>query len=509
MSQVEATQTISARAWLIVITVMLIAILEVLDSTVVNVALTDMMATLGANADQITWILTSYVVASAIMIPLTGFLSDRVGMKQLLITNIIGFLTFSCLCGLTSSLSSMVIFRLLQGAFGAALIPLSQSILRQSFPLNQQGKAMAIWGMGIMVAPVMGPTLGGYIVAFTTWRWIFYMNVPFCLIGAVMAWIFIEKTPSQSRPFDWEGIGFMILGIGCLQLFLDQGNTLDWLQSPLIVALLALCLIGLTFFIIHSLKVPEPAVKLRLFRNRNFALCTLIFGIFAGCIFGTLTLQPIMLQTLFNYDAVHAGLAVAPMGIFSAIAMAISAAVMKRVSAKYIISAGLVCMSAGATMLAHLSLSASFTVVMRDNLPFGFGLGLLMVPLSTFALATLKTSEITDGSGLFSYGRMLGSSIGISVLSTLVSRLSQINWNQMRGSLSQFNPNVQQWSQQQNLSLQDPSTLSQLQTTLLQQSSLQAYIDAYHCVAIAFLCVIPLALLTKHVDLNSAGPVTH
>ena len=169
------TSTITLRTWLIVITVMTIAILEVLDSTVVNVALTDMMASLGANSDQITWILTSYVVASAVMIPLTGFLSDRIGMKQLLITNIIGFLSFSCLCGLSSSLTAMVIFRLFQGAFGAALIPLSQSVLRQSFPLNQQGKAMAIWGMGIMVAPVMGPTLGGYIVDVSTWRWIFYI----------------------------------------------------------------------------------------------------------------------------------------------------------------------------------------------------------------------------------------------------------------------------------------------------------------------------------------------
>ncbi len=503
------TSTITLRTWLIVITVMTIAILEVLDSTVVNVALTDMMASLGANSDQITWILTSYVVASAVMIPLTGFLSDRIGMKQLLITNIIGFLSFSCLCGLSSSLTAMVIFRLFQGAFGAALIPLSQSVLRQSFPLNQQGKAMAIWGMGIMVAPVMGPTLGGYIVDVSTWRWIFYMNAPFCIIGAIMAWTFIPKTPAQSRPFDWEGIIFMVIGVGCLQLFLDQGNTQDWLQSKTIVVFLVLCFIGLTFFIIHSLRAPNPAVKLKLFSDRNFLLCTIIFAIYAGCIFGTLTLQPIMLQTLFHYDAIHAGLAIAPMGLFSALAMAISAILMKRISAKYIISAGLLSLAYGAYLLSHVTLDASFNTITIDNLAFGFGLGLLMVPLSTFALATLNQKDITDGSGLYSYGRMLGTSIGISLLSTLVSRLSQINWSTMGENLNPFNPNLQQWTQQQHLSLQDPSTIEQLQSTLLAQASLQAYIDAYHSVAIVLICTIPLALLTKHVNLNEAAPLAH
>lgn len=506
----ELSQSISdTKRWLIVIAVMTIAILEVLDSTVVNVALTSMMSSLGANSDQITWVLTSYVVASAIMIPLTGFLSHRIGIKRLLLVNIAGFMIFSMLCGMSTSLSEMVTFRLLQGAFGAALIPLSQSILRQSFPLDQQGKAMAIWGMGIMVAPILGPTLGGYIVDYSSWRWIFYLNVPFCIAGFILASIVIPAIAGRKRAFDWQGIIFMVLGIGCLQLFLDQGNTHDWFQSHLIVVLFSLSLIGLIFFIYHSLTTQNPAVKLHLFRDRNFTLCTVIFAIFAGNIFGLLTLEPIMLQTIFQYTAIDAGLAMAPMGLFSTIGIMISTSLMKRLPAKYLIAAGLLSVSIGAYSLSHLTLDASFNVIRECNFGLGLGLGLLMVPLSAFALATLNQADITDGSGLFSYGRMLGTSVGTSLLSTLASRLSQVNWNRLNGHVNPFNDHLTQWLEHSHGSLQNSGTLSTLQQTIASQAAMQAYIDAFHLVSILMLCAIPIALFTRHVNLSQIEMSAH
>ncbi len=486
---------------MIVLTVMLVAILEVLDSTIINVALPYMMPSLGADQEQITWVLTSYVVASAMILPLTGFLSDRLGHRRLLLIAIFGFMVSSILCGLASTLTTMVFFRLLQGAFGAALIPLSQAILREAFAKNEQGKAMAIWGMGIMTAPALGPTLGGWITQHASWRWIFYINLPTCLIGILLTLSVIPKTTGKARKIDVLGMLLMFAGIGSLQIFLDQGNTQDWFDSTAILLLLITCILTLSYFIIRTLKHKTPLIQLNIFKDRNFTISTVALAIFAGSVFGLLTLEPIMLENLFGYTALNAGLILSPMGICSALAMVIIAPMINKVPIKMILTLALGCCLMGAYQCSLLTLDAANYNFMICNAWLGFGMGFFMVPISTYALMTVPTCYITEGSGLFSYGRMLGTSVGISLLSTVSSRFMQKDWNQLGEQINRYNPQLHTWLQETHQVLQ-PTTYHTLQTTLAAQADMLAFTNTYRLIAFALLLLIPWILCMKPVHIE-------
>jgi len=501
--------TLAENRWLIILTVMLVAILEVLDSTIVNVSLPNMMPALGANQEQITWVLTSYVVASAMMIPLTGFLNRRLGHRRLLLINISGFMVSSFLCGTAHSLSSMIAFRLLQGAFGAALIPLSQAILRESFSSEEQGKAMAIWGIGIMVAPVFGPTLGGFITEHASWRWIFYINAPICLLGLILTLIVIKPVKGQAEKTDYLGILLMFVGIGSLQILLDQGNSHDWFNSNYILALATASILGVILFIFRTMKHRYPVITLSVFKDRNFTLSTISLAVFAGCLFGIITLEPIMLETLYGYTPMIAGITLSPVGVFSAIGMIITPLLMKKINVRYLLSAALLFMSYGAYYMSSLNLSATQFNFFIANMFVGFGMGLFVVPLSTFALATLDELHITEGAGLFSYGRMLGASIGISLLSTLVTRMTQVNWNQLGVSISRLNNNLRLWLLQAHMTLKQPQTAAILERSLLHQANMIGFIDAYRLIAFVLLLLIPLVLFMKNVKLDSTQTIAH
>lgn len=492
------------RKTLIIVTIMLVAILEVLDSTIVNVALANMMPSLNANQDQITWVLTSYVVAAAIMLPLTGFLSERLGIKNLLLLDITGFLVSSVLCGTAQSLSIMVFYRLIQGAFGASLIPLSQSILRESFPLEEQGKAMAIWGLGIMAAPVLGPTLGGFILAHSSWRWIFYLNAPFCLLGIVMTIAVIPKSEPTARKIDFIGIFLMFCGIGFLQIFLDQGNSENWFRSNTILLFFIISIFSLTLFIIRSLSHKNAVITLSIFKNRNFSISTLLLAAYCGCLFGFITLEPIMLENLFHYTPLLAGETMITIGLASALGMSLCAPLMARVSVKIILLFSILISALGSYYFSTLSLVAANTNFLWGNAFFGLGLGLFMVPLTTYSLATVATKNITEAAGLFTYGRMLGTSMGVSLLSTLVSRETQINWLQLNNHITAFSNNLRLWLQNQHLTIHNPKALLELNTQLLSQSSMLAFMDAYRLMAILLLLFTPLIFCMKTVNLKSA-----
>jgi len=494
---------LAEKRWLIITTIMVVAILEVLDSTIVNVALPNMMPALGANQKEITWVLTSYVVASAMIIPLTGFLNKRIGHRRLLLTSISGFMISSLLCGTAHSLSSMILFRLFQGAFGAALIPLSQAILRENFPLKEQGKAMAIWGIGIMAAPAFGPTLGGFITQYSSWRWIFYINTPFCLISLLLTLLVIKPSKKRKEKIDYFGILLMFIGVGAFQVFLDQGNNKNWFTSNFILLLSIVSAICIILFILRNLKHRYPVITFSIFKNRNFSLSTLILAIFSGCVFGVITLQPIMLETLFGYTPMTAGITMSSLGIFSAAGMIIAWKLMSKVNVKHLLISGLLIGSLGASYLSSLNLFAAQSNFIMANMIIGLGIGLLMVPLSTYALATIQKQYITEGSGLFSYGRMLGTSIGISLLSTLVARETQINWNRLGAHISKFSNNLRLWLLHQQWTLKNPQTAAILQQKLLHQANMIAFIDAYYLVAIAFIVLIPLVLMMKKVTLGN------
>ena len=502
-------KTTPANKSLIIVTIMLVAILEVLDSTIVNVALPNMMPSLGANQDEITWVLTSYVVAAAMMLPLTGFLSHRIGTKNLLLVDITGFLISSFACGTATSLNLMVFYRLFQGGFGAALIPLSQSILRDSFPLEEQGKAMAIWGLGIMAAPVFGPTIGGYVVAHASWRWIFYLNAPVCILGILMTIAVIPASKKMPDKIDILGVIFMFIGIGCLQLFLDQGNANNWFRSNYILLLASTSVISTAIFMIRSATHTNPVITLSIFKDRNFTLCTILLALYCGCLFGFMTLEPIMLENLFHYTPMIAGSTMIVVGVSSGVAMGLSSVLINKINIKIILTTSLFTSAIGAFYFSSLSLGASENNFIIGNAIFGFGLGFFMVPLTTYSLATLPSKHITEAAGLFAYGRMLGTSIGVSLLSTLVARETQINWLQLGEHVTMVNKNLRMWLYQQHLTMQNPQAISQLQTTVAAHASMIAFVDAYFLVGILLLTFIPVVLMIKTVELKEGMNAAH
>ncbi len=494
---------------LITITVMLVTILEVLDITIVNVALPPMMGSLGANTEEITWILTTYIVAAAVFMPLTGLLIERLGQKKLLIANIIGFCISSMLCGLSTSLFQMILFRTFQGMFGASLVPLSQFILRNTYSEAEQGKAMAMWGMGVMVAPVLGPTLGGYITEALNWRWVFFINLPVCIIALLLTIYFIKETPSFKKKIDWLGLLLMILSIGAFQLFLDQGNSKDWFDSSLIFGFFITTILASVLFIFHSKNNNNSIIDISLFANKNFLLCCLLMMGYMISLFGVISIQPMMLENLMNYPIEYAGLLMAPRGIASALAMAVVASFIPRTNPKHLIFASLIISFISGHFMADFQLQTSeFTMIWVGALQ-GFGMGLFFVPVSMLALAKLKKEQMGEASGIFSLGRSIGSSIGISIISMLAARETQINWHSLGAKISTFNPNLQQFLDSQNLDINSPFVIKMLANKVLLQANFNAFIDCFLLSSYGFLLLIPLVALLDVTKTKSKLALSH
>ncbi|MEJ2760491.1 MAG: DHA2 family efflux MFS transporter permease subunit, partial [Gammaproteobacteria bacterium] len=334
--------------WLISIAVMLTTVMVILDMTIVNVTLPHMMGALGATSDQVTWVLTTYIVANAIFIPLAGFLATLLGRKRLMLISITGFVITSALCGQAHSLGEMVVFRALQGAFGAPVIPLSQAVMVDAFPAGERGKAMAFWGIGIMLGPVLGPTLGGYITQHLSWRWVFYINVPVGAINIFMVSRLLRGGDARHVQADWWGALLMALGIGTLQLVLDRGNQENWFQSNFILLLALISAVSLIGFIVRSWNREDSVAQINLLRDRNLAASCAMITLFGLGLFGTIVLQPIMLEQLLNYPAETTGLVMAPRGLGSALSMFLVSRLIGRVDTRYLLLTGLA-LSAGGT----------------------------------------------------------------------------------------------------------------------------------------------------------------
>ncbi|MAZ40292.1 MAG: MFS transporter [Legionellales bacterium] len=499
----------NSMKWLITITVMSVAVIEVLDMTIVNVALPNMMGSLGASSDQITWVLTSYIVSSAICMPLTGFLVNWMGRKRLLLINIIGFLLTSALSGMAVNLSQIVLFRTLQGIFGATLVPMSQYILRDTFPQEEQGTAMAVWGIGIMAGPVLGPTLGGYITETLNWRWVFYINIPVCIMAFFMTLKFIQETPRKKVFVDWLGLGLLTIGIGAMQIVLDRGNQENWFNSNFIIILTAISAYCLVFFIIRGLRYAKNIIDLKLFKDFNFSSSTIMLTLYCISMFGLLTLLPIMLENLMNYPVGTTGWDMAPRGITCAISMAMMAKLINKVDTRFLIAIGLLFTAAGSYMMTQFSLNISEYYVLVSGAIQGFGMGFFFVPISTMALATLPAEKTAEGSGLFSFGRSLGSSIGISLFSTILSQESQINWNRLGGYLTPSNPELQQWLFAHHLTLANPTTPQLLGQTLAQQSTMIAFVDCYWLGMVLVLIMLPILFFIKKPSISQGLNVGH
>lgn len=473
-------------------------IMQVLDTTIVNVALPHMEGQLEATPDQITWVLTSYLVASAIFMPLTGFFSDRLGRRRYLLVSIFGFVLFSALCGLSVSLDQIVLFRLLQGAFGAALVPLSQAIMVAVYPPEERGRAMAIWGIGVMLGPILGPTLGGYLTEVLSWRWTFFINLPVGILSYVLTLTSVPDTDRRERKMDWAGLLYLSLSIAATQFLLDRGNEYGWLGSTRIQLACVCAISGLAAFLIHSVgRTGARLFDLRIFLDRNFTIASLLLAVFGLGMYGSMVMQPLLLEDLLHYPTLTTGLAMAPRGIISAISMIVVGRLITRMSPRILITIGILLSCLGTWAMTRYDLSISLWDVIWPVLIQGAGLGMIYVPLSTVAFATLPKEAAAEAAGLFSLMRTIGSSIGISLVTTVFIRHGQMAWNLIGGHITQFGTSVATYLAPLHLAPQSPLGAAILTGTLARQSQMVAFDAAFVFITASFVVMLPLTLFVR------------
>jgi DHA2 family multidrug resistance protein len=492
------TMPVSAAAPLnrpmLTLSIMLATLIQTLDSTIANVALPHMQGTLSASQDEITWVLTSYIVAAAIATPLTGFLSDRLGMKRLLVISIAGFTLASALCGIAETLAQIVGARLLQGIFGAALVPLSQSILLDINPREKQGQAMAVWGMGVMVGPILGPTLGGWLTDSYNWRWVFFINVP---IGAFALFGVLTFLPAKAalRATRFDAFGFITLGlaIGAFQAMLDRGEQLDWFGSLEIRTEAILAALGFIFFLAHTATAGKKSFfKYELLKDRNFATGVFFIFVIGAVMYATRALLPPMLQNLMNYPVATTGLVTAPSGAGTMIAMLIAGRMLKRTDARLLLLAGFLISAFALWQMMQYTIVLSVSDIVWPGVIQGFGLGFVFVPLSALTFSTLTPELRADGTATYSLMRNIGSSIGISIVQTLMTRGTQVAHADLAANVNVFNPAMQ--------SLFNTGSnygLAVMDQSINQQAQMIAYLNDFKLMFVATLLAVPLVLLIR------------
>jgi DHA2 family multidrug resistance protein len=495
------------RGW-ITVGVMAAMIMQVLDTTIANVALPHMQSSLGAAQDTITWVLTSYIVAAAIAMPITGWLSDNIGRRKLFLICIGGFVLASALCGLATSLDEMVVFRVLQGAFGAALAPLSQSVIMDINPPERRGQAMAMWGAGIMVAPIVGPTIGAWLTDNLTWRWVFYINLPIGIAAFALLLLFMPETVKRIRKFDFFGFGLLSLAVGALQLMLDRGEQLDWFNSAEILLETGLFAAALWMFVIHTATNREPFLDSALFRDRNFAAALMFIFVIGIILLATMALLPPMLQNLFGYPVVTVGLVLAPRGIGTMISMFIVGRLVRVVDPRYLVGFGLSLTAFSLWQMTAFSPDMDEWPIIISGVIQGFGLGFVFIPLSTVAFTTLNPRLRTDATGLFNLVRNLGSSIGISIMAALLTRNIQTSHAALAAHVTPFNDTL-------TAAGMDPNTFStaaglqtaaQLDGLINAQAAMIAYIDDFILMMWITIAAAPLLLLLRYKKPEGGAP---
>lgn len=501
-------QLSSLDRFIVTLVVMSATLMQVIDTTIINVALPHMQGALGASSDEITWTLTCYMVSSAIFMPLTGYLSDRLGRKKYLLISIAGFTVVSALCGASVTLSQIIFFRLLQGIFGAGLVPLSQAILTDIYPPEDRGKAMAIWGIGVMVGPIIGPTLGGFLTDISTWRWTFYVNLPIGFFTLLLANT-VPDSPRKERHMDWFGLALISLAIGGLQFVLDRGNQNDWFDSTSICLISYLTVVGFGGFILHNMQLKNEAVfDLRIFRDRNFTIASILLCIFGLGLYGMMVIQPLMMEGLFDYPALTAGLMIAPRGISGMISMMVVSRLSNRVDMRWFLVTGIFLNITGIMIGTHYSINdISPAWLIWPMVLQGFGLGMIFVPLSIIAFATLPNDLRTEAAGLFSLLRTIGGSIGISTVITLYTRKSQLFWNELGAYITPYSQSLPQYLNQLHLAATTPKASVVLAREISRQASMLAFINVYAFIMWCFVGMLPLVFLLRKGEPANGAPI--
>jgi DHA2 family multidrug resistance protein len=503
--------------WIIAISVMFATFLEVLDTTVVNVSLPHIAGSLSATTEEATWALTSYLVANAIVLPLTGWLSSYFGRRRLLILAVTGFTCTSFLCGLAPTLGFLVFFRLIQGLTGGVLQPMSQAVLLEAFPPEKRGKAMGFWGLGIVVAPILGPVLGGWLTDNYSWRWVFYINVPVGIISVLMTRAFIFDPPylkQQKRSIDAIGIGLLALGIGALQFVLDKGQQEDWFSSNLMVTLTVIALSALVIFIIHELRAEHPVIDLHVFKDRTYTTGIVLMTALGFVLYGSLVLLPIFLQTVLGYPALQAGIAMSPRGMGSFLAMPVIGMLMTKIDPRKMLATGLLVGGMTLFKLSNINLEAGYWDIFWPQFVQGLSMGLLFVPLSTITMSMIPKEKMGNATSLFSLMRNLGGGIGIAMVATMLSRKTQVHTNLLGGNVNAYSPQARQALDGARAMFMargsDWYTATQqayraIWGSVLRQSVMVAFVEVFRILALVFIAAIPLVLLMRRLK-TSARP---
>lgn len=501
--------------WLIVITVMLPTIMEIIDTSVANVALPYMQGSLNAGTEEITWVLTSYLVSNAVVLPMTGWLSRMFGRKRFLLSCVTIFTISSILCGAAPNLAALIFFRILQGAAGGALVPISQAILLETFPPRQHGIAMAIFGIGAMTGPIVGPALGGWITDNFNWRWIFYINIPVGVLAIALTSLFISDPDyiragrDIKRKIDYWGLLLLTTGIGSLQVVLDKGQQEDWFSSSFIIAFSIITVVSLVALVWVELTHEQPIINLRLFRNLSFAAGNAIFFVVGFGLYSSIMLIPMFLQVLMGYSATDAGMVMAPGGIATMLTMPLVGALLTKWDGRKVVFCGLIIAATAMFLMQRFDLHASYWDFVWPRVVLGVGLAMLFVPLTTVTLAAIPKPEMGNATGLFNLLRNIGGSVGIAVAATLVSRLSQFYQTSLVSHINPYNQLFQTRFNELKQSLithgvnsfqAEKGALTTLYRTIHQQAGALAYNRVFFIVGLTFLAVIPLLFLLKRPD---------
>jgi DHA2 family multidrug resistance protein len=508
----------AVNPWIIAMSVMIATFMEVLDTSVANVALPHIAGNLSASNDEATWVLTSYLMANAVVLPATGWLGRRFGRQRFLLFCLVLFTVSSFLCGFAVSLPMLIVARILQGAGGGALQPIAQAVLIESFPKEKQGQAIGVYGIGVVVAPIIGPVLGGWITDNYSWRWVFYINVPIGVLAFFMLRAFVKDPPwiksarATIGSIDSMGFALMALWLGAQEVVLDKGQDEDWFSSNLIRGLAITAALAFIFFLIREFKAKSPIVDLRILGNRNYGFGTLLIGVVGALLYGVTTLLPLFMQTLLGYSAYSSGLAIAPRGLGALIAMGVSGNLVGRVDGRLLALFGFASCGFSVWQFSHLDLSMNPGTIFFSNMINGMSTAFMFVPLNTLSFGTLNREQVGNATGLYNLMRNVGGSVGISIVSTMLARRAQVHQAMMTSHLSPLNPVYQNTIQsyQANLSHQmSPSdaqgkALGLITGVVQQQATMGAVIDIFQGAVLMAAAAGLLVFILKNV--KTRGP---
>jgi DHA2 family multidrug resistance protein len=507
--------------WIVATAVMFATFMEVLDTTVVNVSLPHIAGSLSASVDEATWVLTSYLVANAIILPMTGWLANYFGRKRMLQAAVFGFTAASFMCGMAQTLPMLIFFRIVQGATGGALQPLSQAVMLEAFAPQDRGKAMAFWGLGIVVAPMLGPVIGGYLTDNFSWRWVFYINLPVGLASVIMTRLFIFDPPyirRQSRGIDYWGIGLLAVGVGALQIVLDKGQEEDWFSSSWLAALGVVAVAGIAIFVIHEIRTRDPVVHLRVFKVRTYSAGVFLMTVLGFVLYGSMLLVPIFLQTLLGYPALDAGIAMAPRGLGSFLMMPLVGTVLGRFDPRKVLAVGLVGASWTLYSLSRLNLNAGYWDIFWPQFIQGASLAMTFVPLTTATMDPIPREGMGNATSMFNLMRNIGGSMGIASATTFLFRRQQLHIHLLAADVNPYNPRTQVFLKGVQATMiahgSDPDTAvgqsyGAIWGIVERQASMLAFVDTFRAMAVVFLLMLPLLSVMKRPKHPRGGAAVH